>query len=199
MGLTAEQLREGLDHVADASRDRNSSETRRLSGTPPAADRLPDAAQDHRRPAVSVAAPPRFGISWRVRLARRCSHTSCWRAISMRCALRVVAPEAGYARSCASWWSRRSWTSTPSPATTRPRSSTHPHQGHRPLVGGNLPAVRGRTPDIWPAGDRGAGGPAKLLGLPERPDEKATRARPTVRPIAARRHLPWHCYNNPAL
>ena len=57
-------------------------------------------------------------------------------------------------------------------------------------------------PDIWPAGDLAVQvGLGKLLGLPERPDEKATRAlaedwRPHRGAVAI---FTWHCYNNPAL
>jgi DNA-3-methyladenine glycosylase II len=57
-------------------------------------------------------------------------------------------------------------------------------------------------PDIWPAGDLAVqAGMAKLLGLPERPDEKQARAmaedwRPHRGAAAI---FTWHCYNNPAL
>jgi DNA-3-methyladenine glycosylase II len=57
-------------------------------------------------------------------------------------------------------------------------------------------------PDIWPAGDLAVQvGLGKLLGLPERPDEKTTRAlaedwRPHRGAAAI---FTWHCYNNPAL
>tara|TARA_A100001391_G_scaffold114330_2_gene77212 strand:+ start:30538 stop:31155 length:618 start_codon:yes stop_codon:yes gene_type:complete len=57
-------------------------------------------------------------------------------------------------------------------------------------------------PDIWPAGDLAVmAGIGKILGLPERPDEKATRAlaekwRPHRGALAI---FTWHCYNNPAL
>ena len=57
-------------------------------------------------------------------------------------------------------------------------------------------------PDIWPAGDLAVqAGLARLLGLPERPDEKAARARAEPwRPCrGAAAILTWHCYNNPAL
>jgi DNA-3-methyladenine glycosylase II len=57
-------------------------------------------------------------------------------------------------------------------------------------------------PDIWPAGDLAVqAGIGKILGLPERPSEKATRElaeawRPHRGAIAI---FTWHCYNNPAL
>ena len=57
-------------------------------------------------------------------------------------------------------------------------------------------------PDIWPAGDLAVqAGLAKILALPERPTEKATRElaeawRPHRGAVAI---LTWHCYNNPAL
>ena len=57
-------------------------------------------------------------------------------------------------------------------------------------------------PDIWPAGDLAVqAGLARILGLEERPSEKATRAlaetwRPHRGAVAI---LTWHCYNNPAL
>lgn len=57
-------------------------------------------------------------------------------------------------------------------------------------------------PNIWPAGDLAVqAGLAKLLDLPERPDEKATRAlaegwRPNRGATAI---FTWHCYNNPAI
>ena len=57
-------------------------------------------------------------------------------------------------------------------------------------------------PDIWPAGDLAVqAGLAKLLGHEVRPDEKATRAlaepwRPHRGALAI---FTWHCYNNPAL
>lgn len=57
-------------------------------------------------------------------------------------------------------------------------------------------------PDIWPAGDLAVQvGIGKLLGLPERPSEKETRAlaegwRPHRGALAI---FTWHCYNNPAL
>ena len=56
--------------------------------------------------------------------------------------------------------------------------------------------------DIWPAGDLAVqAGLAKILGLEERPSEKATRElaeawRPHRGSVAI---LTWHCYNNPAL
>ncbi len=57
-------------------------------------------------------------------------------------------------------------------------------------------------PDIWPAGDLAVQiGLGKLLGLPERPSEKATRElaegwRPHRGAAAI---FTWHCYNNAAL
>ncbi len=57
-------------------------------------------------------------------------------------------------------------------------------------------------PDIWPAGDLAVmAGLGKLLGMDERPDEKATRAmsepwRPHRGALAI---FTWHCYDNPAL
>lgn len=57
-------------------------------------------------------------------------------------------------------------------------------------------------PDVWPAGDLAVqAGLAKLLELEARPDEKATRAlaepwRPHRGAVAI---FTWHCYNNPAL
>lgn len=57
-------------------------------------------------------------------------------------------------------------------------------------------------PDVWPAGDLAVqAGLAKLLGLEERPSEKATRElaekwRPHRGATAI---FTWHCYNNPAL
>ena len=57
-------------------------------------------------------------------------------------------------------------------------------------------------PDIWPAGDLAVqAGLAKLLGLDERPSEKATRAMAEAwRPHrGATAIFTWHCYNNPAL
>ncbi len=57
-------------------------------------------------------------------------------------------------------------------------------------------------PDIWPAGDLAVmAGIGKILGLPERPDEKTTRAmserwRPHRGALAI---FTWHCYDNPAL
>lgn len=57
-------------------------------------------------------------------------------------------------------------------------------------------------PDIWPAGDLAVqAGLAKLLALPERPSEKATRdLAETWRPHrGAAAIFTWHCYNNPAL
>jgi len=56
--------------------------------------------------------------------------------------------------------------------------------------------------DIWPAGDLAVmAGIGKILGLPERPDEKATRAlaegwRPHRGALAI---FTWHTYNNAAL
>ena len=57
-------------------------------------------------------------------------------------------------------------------------------------------------PDIWPAGDLAVQvGLGKLLGLEERPDEKATRALAEAwRPHrGAAAIFTWHCYDNPAL
>ena len=57
-------------------------------------------------------------------------------------------------------------------------------------------------PDIWPAGDLAVQiGLGKILGLDDRPTEKAVRAlaeswRPHRGSVAI---LTWHCYNNPAL
>src|SRR5690606_24870556 len=57
-------------------------------------------------------------------------------------------------------------------------------------------------PDIWPAGDLAVqAGVARILSLPERPSEKATRIlaedwRPHRGAMAL---FTWHCYNNPAL
>lgn len=56
--------------------------------------------------------------------------------------------------------------------------------------------------DIWPAGDLAVqAGLAKLLGLDERPSEKAARAMAEAwRPHrGATAIFTWHCYNNPAL
>lgn len=56
--------------------------------------------------------------------------------------------------------------------------------------------------DIWPAGDLAVQiGIGKIMGLDERPSEKATRElaeawRPHRGAIAI---MTWHCYNNPAL
>ncbi len=57
-------------------------------------------------------------------------------------------------------------------------------------------------PDIWPAGDLAVqAGIGKILGLTERPDEKATRA--LAAPWSPHRGavaiFTWHSYNNPAL
>jgi DNA-3-methyladenine glycosylase II len=57
-------------------------------------------------------------------------------------------------------------------------------------------------PDIWPAGDLAVqAGLHKILGLPERPDEKRTRELAEAwRPHrGAAAIFTWHCYNNPAL
>lgn len=57
-------------------------------------------------------------------------------------------------------------------------------------------------PDIWPAGDLAVmAGLHKILDLPERPQEKATRAMADVwRPHrSALAIFTWHCYDNPAL
>ena len=57
-------------------------------------------------------------------------------------------------------------------------------------------------PDIWPAGDLAVmAGMGRILGLTERPDERATRAlaegwRPHRGALAI---FTWHCYDNPAL
>jgi DNA-3-methyladenine glycosylase II len=56
--------------------------------------------------------------------------------------------------------------------------------------------------DIWPAGDLAVmAGIGRILGLEERPDEKATRALAEAwRPHrGATAIFTWHCYNNPAL
>jgi len=57
-------------------------------------------------------------------------------------------------------------------------------------------------PDIWPAGDLAVqAGLGKILGLPERPSEKATRnlAEPWRPHRGAVAIFTWHTYNNPAL
>lgn len=57
-------------------------------------------------------------------------------------------------------------------------------------------------PDIWPAGDLAVmAGLHKILDLPERPQEKATRSMAEVwRPHrSALAIFTWHCYDNPAL
>ncbi|MFC0588412.1 DNA-3-methyladenine glycosylase family protein [Novosphingobium aquiterrae] len=57
-------------------------------------------------------------------------------------------------------------------------------------------------PDIWPAGDLAVqAGLGKLLGLAERPSEKLTRelAEPWRPHRGATAIFTWHCYNNPAL
>ncbi len=57
-------------------------------------------------------------------------------------------------------------------------------------------------PDIWPAGDLAVqAGLHKLLNLPERPSERATRDLAEAwRPHrGATAIFTWHCYNNPAL
>lgn len=57
-------------------------------------------------------------------------------------------------------------------------------------------------PDIWPAGDLAVmAGLGRILGLEERPNEKATRAmseqwRPHRGALAI---FTWHCYDSPAL
>ena len=56
--------------------------------------------------------------------------------------------------------------------------------------------------DIWPAGDLAVqAGLHKILSLPERPDEKTTRAlaEPWRPHRGAAAIFTWHCYNNPAL
>jgi DNA-3-methyladenine glycosylase II len=57
-------------------------------------------------------------------------------------------------------------------------------------------------PDIWPAGDLAVqAGIGRILALPERPSETATRA--LAEPWSPHRGavaiLTWHCYNNAAL
>lgn len=57
-------------------------------------------------------------------------------------------------------------------------------------------------PDIWPAGDLAVQiGIGRILGLPDRPSEKHTRA--LSEPWSPHRGsvaiFTWHCYNNPAL
>ena len=57
-------------------------------------------------------------------------------------------------------------------------------------------------PDIWPAGDLAVqAGIGKLLDLPERPSETETRtmAEPWRPHRGATAIFTWHCYNNPAL
>ena len=57
-------------------------------------------------------------------------------------------------------------------------------------------------PDIWPAGDLAVmAGIGRILGLPERPQEKATRqmAEPWRPHRSALAIFTWHCYDNPAL
>ena len=57
-------------------------------------------------------------------------------------------------------------------------------------------------PDIWPAGDLAVqAGLARILALPERPDEKQTRAlaEPWHPHRGAVAIFTWHCYANPAL
>ena len=57
-------------------------------------------------------------------------------------------------------------------------------------------------PDIWPAGDLAVmAGIGKILELDERPQEKATRelAEPWRPHRGAMAIFTWHCYNNPAL
>jgi DNA-3-methyladenine glycosylase II len=57
-------------------------------------------------------------------------------------------------------------------------------------------------PDIWPAGDLAVqAGLGKILGLEARPSEKETRAlAESWRPHrGATAIFTWHCYNNPAL
>jgi len=56
--------------------------------------------------------------------------------------------------------------------------------------------------DIWPAGDLAVqAGIARILNLPERPSEKATRelAEPWRPHRGAMALFTWHCHNNPAL
>ena len=57
-------------------------------------------------------------------------------------------------------------------------------------------------PDIWPAGDLAVmAGLHKILSLPARPDENAIRvlAEPWRPYRGAAAIFTWHCYNNPAL
>ena len=57
-------------------------------------------------------------------------------------------------------------------------------------------------PDIWPAGDLAVqAGIGRILGHEERPSEKATRAlaEPWRPHRGAMAIFTWHCYNNPAL
>ena len=57
-------------------------------------------------------------------------------------------------------------------------------------------------PDIWPAGDLAVmAGLHRILDLPVRPDEKATRAlaQPWRPHRGAMAIFTWHCYDNPAL
>ena len=57
-------------------------------------------------------------------------------------------------------------------------------------------------PDIWPAGDLAVqAGIGRILALPERPSERETRAlaEPWSPHRGAAAILTWHCYNNAAL
>ncbi len=75
-------------------------------------------------------------------------------------------------------------------------------QGHRALVGRDLPAVRrGAARHLACGRPCRAGGLHKLLGLDARPSEKETRALAEAwRPHrGAAAIFTWHVYNNPAL
>ena len=103
---------------------------------------------------------------------------------------------------CANWSPQGSSISTACLRTMRRRSPTSPIKGiGRWSAEIYLLFAEGR-PDIWPAGDlavqAGVGG---LLGLEERPSEKAVRAiaEPWRPHRGAMAIFTWHVYDNPAL
>jgi DNA-3-methyladenine glycosylase II len=125
----------------------------------------------------------------------------CWKPISTLRACGLSRQKQGYARSLCELVVRRARFRDVA-GGRRGSDQTDPIKGiGRWSAEIYLLFAEGRG-DIWPAGDLAVqAGLHKLLDLPERPSEKATRDMAEKwRPYrGATAIFTWHCYNNPAL
>lgn len=205
MGLTAEQLREGLDHVA--AREPGIARALAVAGYPEPRIRPPGYQTLLRTivgQQVSVAAAASVWAKLEAEVgADMHPHELLARDFVALRACGLSRQKQGYARSLCELVEAGEIDFAALPADDEQAIA----QLMRIKGIGRWSAeiyllfAEGR-PDIWPAGDLAVqAGLAKLLGMAARPDEKATRvlAESWSPYRGATAIFTWHCYNNPAL